>query len=440
MSGRRLIQGTDAVAHLTIGDTPYSRTFADDIHPSLELRGVDPARSGSRLAIPDRTLTPAGSSVPPDPQLATLYDAGTGADPAVLAPQSTTHIALGAHAPDGRGLQQAVRDARVTGIAQVHRASFTSDIQLSHVALALVAAGVAVISPTSRAMDDFLHPQLIEAIPDDPERLLRDPLVAESISAHQRRLAWLHHDLMAEAPLGVLRLQPRRLPPVSVLLATNRPEFVEPCLERIARQSHPDLEVVVAMHGSDSANAAELLRRMRLEGCAIEVDGEAPLGHVLNAAARRASGLVVTKWDDDDLYSEDHLIDMCVGLRYSGAEMVGKAPEFILFEEDGHTALRNHTGYEQPSTVISGGTMTMSRMVFDDLGGFPPIPRAVDHYMKRALIEAGGTVYRMHGFGFVLVRHDHGHTWQPPAGELESGVHRTWVGVPPIAGVIESCS
>lgn len=440
MSGRRLVCGVDPIAHAVLGDTPYGRAVADDIHQSLEFRGFGTGSITAPLALPDRNLTPVGSSLPLEPKLIAVYDSTSEVELGSECPRADVHCALGAHAASGTGLRQAALEARSAGIAEVRRTWFTSDVQFSQVVLALSSVGVAVSAPSRDAMRGLIHTDLIACIPTEPDSLLSDALRADRVSADQRRMAWLHHDLVLDASEEELSLTPRRLPPVSVLLATNRPHFIEACLARISRQSHPDVEVIVAVHGNEATEAAASLARSGLEGCVIVEPSSVPLGQVLNSAARRASGLVVTKWDDDDLYSEHHLVDMCLGLRYSGAEMVGKAPEFILFEDEGFTALRNHADFEQSSTVIAGGTMTMSRLVFDEFGGFPPIPRAVDHYMKRALIEAGGTIYRMHGFGFVLVRHGHGHTWEPAAGELEAGVHRTWAGLPEISGVIEACS
>ena len=59
----------------------------------------------------------------------------------------------------------------------------------------------------------------------------------------------------------------------------------------------------------------------------IRVDGELTLGDALNAGVEASSGELVTKMDDDDYYSTEHLWDLVLALEYSGADLVGKGAE-----------------------------------------------------------------------------------------------------------------
>ena len=65
----------------------------------------------------------------------------------------------------------------------------------------------------------------------------------------------------------------------------------------------------------------------------IRVDGELTLGDALNAGVEASRGELVTKMDDDDYYSTEHLWDLVLALEYSGADLVGKAAEFVYLEE-----------------------------------------------------------------------------------------------------------
>lgn len=445
---RTVIVGGDAVASITLGDVPYADIPIDPSHQPITVgRGSGAGSIGSvgrTVGLPDRSLTPEGAKAPPDPVLAAAFDAAVDPRVSVRAELSrfpavgVDHLMLPLGATDSRGSSLAgmVGAARTARLVVAERAWFQSGAQFAQVVLGLCGAGVLVSVRDLAPLDGYLHPEVIDSLRFDGSLALSDRLQWGAISAACRRAAWLHHDRVLATDGVEWSLEPRRLPSVSVLLATNRPHYVASALEQIAAQSHPDAEVVLALHGiDDDANYADEFVRLGLEGRVLTVSAAIPLGQALNTAAASASGDLITKWDDDDLYGRHHLVDVCIGLRYSKAAMVGKAPEFIYFTENNTTVLRNHSGFESFSNVIAGGTITMPRVAFDDIGGFPPVPRAVDHYLKRAVLHAGMSIYRMHAFGFVLVRRGEGHTWTPDESELTNGTERAWVGIPSIADV-----
>jgi hypothetical protein len=60
-----------------------------------------------------------------------------------------------------------------------------------------------------------------------------------------------------------------------------------------------------------------------------------------------SSGALISKWDDDDWYGSEHLLDLVTALEYSGADLVGKAAERIYLAKHGMTVRRNNKGSEQ---------------------------------------------------------------------------------------------
>lgn len=55
--------------------------------------------------------------------------------------------------------------------------------------------------------------------------------------------------------------------------------------------------------------------------------------------------------------------------------------------------------------------MLLRRQTLADLGGWRPVPFAVDQALLRMVLDAGGTIYRTHGLEYILRRHAEGHTW-----------------------------
>jgi hypothetical protein len=225
-------------------------------------------------------------------------------------------------------------------------------------------------------------------------------------------------------------------PQVSVLVVTRRPDMLGFALRQVSRQRGADFEVVVATHGFDpdpmvlhtfrDASGAKLT--------AFAADSSALFGDVLNQAAARASGDVLLKMDDDDWYGPDFVADLVLARGYSGADVVGCAPEFTFVEPLWLTTRR-----PDPSEVfrpfVAGGTMLIERAAFRSLGGFRETRKYVDANLLSGVMDAGGRVYRAHGLGYVLRRGGAGHTWDPGLGYFVSRARapEQWRGFRPSA-------
>jgi len=309
-------------------------------------------------------------------------------------------------------------------------------VEAAAAVLSLAASGCPVV--TRRALRRaWFYGSDLPALVQDPGPDPGDDLAWLALAAHQKTVAWMDHiaELIwvfdDDRLTGMVAALP--LPATSLLLATVRPAFLPRALRAIARQERVRAEVLVALHGGtrEQVDEAEgLLRETGLPGQVINPPREVPLGVVLNLLGSRSSGSVLAKWDDDDLYGPLHLRDLIAAQRHSGSPIVGKAPEFTYFEQDDTTVLRNPYSAETESHVLAGGTLLIDRRAWDRLGGFPPLPRAVDHYLKQAALAEGVSCYRTHGFGFALVRHGHGHTWTLDERSYRSKAVRSWQGIP----------
>jgi hypothetical protein len=138
----------------------------------------------------------------------------------------------------------------------------------------------------------------------------------------------------------------------------------------------------------------------------------------------------VLKMDDDDWYSPDFVADLLRARAYSGADLVG-APDDLYYLEDRDLTLRlGHPG-EVYKGFVAGGTMLIARSALLEVGGFASVPRHVDKALTSAVREAGGTVYRTHGLGYVLRRTTSGHTWTADLDDLVARAVQTWDGFRP---------
>ena len=237
----------------------------------------------------------------------------------------------------------------------------------------------------------------------------------EALSIAMRRCALRNHSLRARMRqvLAGTGLHGPPLPLVSVLLATRRPHRLGTAVEAVTRQTYPNVELILAPHGDgfDPDAIDALMASVSLPARVIPVAGHEPLGAVLNTAVAESTGTLLTKFDDDDYYGPEHLWDLVLAREYSRASLVGKAAEYVYLAGSDRTVHRFQGGAERRSASLAGGAMLITRHDLEALLGWRAIPAGVDRALIDDVTRSGRWAYRTHGMGYMLVRHDEGHTW-----------------------------
>ena len=220
-------------------------------------------------------------------------------------------------------------------------------------------------------------------------------------------------------------------PSVSALLVTRRPAQALSVLRVIEQQSYPDLEVVLAIHGVP--HDPDLERAVAESERPIEtvmVPADATLGEALGIATARARGSLVIKFDDDDLYSLEHVWDLVVGRAISGATVIGKASQLVWLEATGVLVRRERPLPNVYGRVVGGGTILVGRGDLEAMGGWRPVRSGVDRGLLDRTLQAGGSIYQQWPFGFIYVRHGEAHTWDVEDDYFLRGVSQRWDGIP----------
>ncbi len=234
------------------------------------------------------------------------------------------------------------------------------------------------------------------------------PAPDDVIGWQSRSVAERRHALRAHSPAAALGTWPS----VSVVMATHRPDHLEHAFAQLERLAYPRLEAVIGAHGPavDVARMRELAARLPYPARVLAIDSQLSLGAALQALSLAAEGDVITKMDDDDHYSAEHVWDLVLARMYSGAQVVGKALDWVHLAALDTTVLRPTYGAERYADFVAGGTMLISRGDLFSAGGWRPVPKSVDRALLDRVLEMGGLVYRTHGLGYAYVRRAEGHT------------------------------
>ena len=312
--------------------------------------------------------------------------------------------------------RQKIAQLRPYNFVRITPAAFGSAFEHARLVSQLAAAGVPMMAPSMpSAVNHLLGKDVVAAIQEVTPEVVADPLLREVASVRLRRAALRNHapgvHARKLAALAGLPVQP--LPLVSVILVTRRPHFLDGALAQVARQTWGDLELLLGLHGDefDDAQVEKAIADFPRPVTVIRVPASESFGQALNQTTAAAQGEYLTKWDDDDYYGADHVWDLLLAADYSCATVVGKGSEFIQLDALGQTVGGRNPVNERRVRFVAGGTMMLRRQTLADLGGWRPVPFAVDQALLRMVLDAGGTIYRTHGLEYILRRHGEGHTW-----------------------------
>lgn len=286
----------------------------------------------------------------------------------------------------------------------------------------ITASGTPVVSTPSAATKEFFptdevaQPATEEAAALTLRALVRShELRDRSVHKAQRRIwsmhTYSHRAMTVMDSLGIDYEDPTAAS-VSVVVPTNRPEYLAAILETHGRQVNVQKQLVIVTHGFDAPS--DLHKLATASGVdhliVVGVPASESLGACLNRGIEATDGLMVAKMDDDDLYGPHYLADQLSALRYSGADLVGKQAHYLYLRNRDIVMCRFPEREHRFTDLVMGPTLLARRDLFKRT---PFADRTVgeDTDLQERIIAEGGKIYSADRFNFVQVRGGHAHTW-----------------------------
>ncbi|AJE66427.1 glycosyltransferase [Corynebacterium glutamicum] len=294
----------------------------------------------------------------------------------------------------------------------------------------ITASGTPVITTPSKAISNFFPPEEVTVVETHEQAqlamraLVNSPQLRDRMVHKAQRRIWREHTYSHRASQVLeaagIDHEKSSLPTVSVMVSTNRPHQIEHVLTQVAHQQQVEMELLLLCHGFEPKH--DMISRRCVE-LGIQnykiLEGPASwsLGACLNKIVEESSGQVLAKFDDDDFYGPNYLLDQLNALNYSGAGLVGKECSY-LYDAETDVIIRRRPEREHIFTrFVAGPTLVGFAEVFR-AHPFADRSTGEDTEFLRDLVEGDVKIYAADRFNFLQMRNKTGHTWSVSGAEL----------------------
>jgi hypothetical protein len=228
-------------------------------------------------------------------------------------------------------------------------------------------------------------------------------------------------------------------PTISVVIATVRPNDLENILSQILKQTLPKFELHLGLHDIDlNTKHKALITKLKARKVSVSTmkfAKSATLGEILTKLCEKSTGAYIAKIDDDDYYGPEHLRDLVDTAIDKGAEVVGRAMNYVYLEPLSISVRRfspnGIQAVELWSDWVCGGTILVKREAAKQAGYFGSGTTAVDKYLLSHVTENGGKIYRTFGAGYIYRRSFTAHTYVTNYSKYLNNANEQRVGIWP---------
>lgn len=201
---------------------------------------------------------------------------------------------------------------------------------------------------------------------------------------------------------------------VSVITITNRKLSLDRILENYTSQNYNDKELIIVINkNSIEVNYWKELLGHRDDIKIFKLDQKISLGECLNFAVENSKYPYISKFDDDDYYGPNYLVDAIHAFSYTDASIVGKYSVYAYMESSNDLILRYPQHENRYMDYIAGSTITFKKEIFSKVQ-FPRLNKSEDTMFLNEATRLGYKIYSSDRFNHVISRRKNinTHTWK----------------------------
>jgi hypothetical protein len=200
---------------------------------------------------------------------------------------------------------------------------------------------------------------------------------------------------------------------VSVILCTNRTQFLTNIFSNYGRQLYEPKELILVLNKNTmDVNKYRSVARDYHNVSVYQTDESMSLGKCLNFAGSKAKYPIIAKFDDDDYYSPYYLNGVVQCFNTSKADVLGKNTCYLYLKSRNLLLLFHPNRSNQHTDMVMGSTLAFRRMIFNKVK-FRDVSRGEDTYFFRDCTKHKVKIYSCDPFNYVCIRRRNrfSHTW-----------------------------
>jgi Uncharacterized protein conserved in bacteria len=199
---------------------------------------------------------------------------------------------------------------------------------------------------------------------------------------------------------------------VSVITCTTRINNMNNVFRNFQQQAWQEKELIVILNRDDLQKSEWRKRAKEFDNIYIyQLPEKKPLGKCLNYAVAKAKYDYIAKFDDDDYYAPNYLVDAMHAFRYSDADIVGKHAYYSYAENIQALTLRFARYENQFVRFVAGPTLLIKKEVFNKVK-WPNKDRGEDTEFLKECHANGFKIYSTDKYNFCYIRSiPENHTW-----------------------------
>lgn len=200
---------------------------------------------------------------------------------------------------------------------------------------------------------------------------------------------------------------------VSIITATNKPEFMKNLFMNFRRQLWETKEIIVLLN-NDSMNIESYRRYAKDFGqvSIYQLPAKSSLGKCLNYGIIKAKYEIIAKFDDDDFYSPYYLSEAMAEFERNGAEVIGKNKFYMYFRSSAKLMHANMP----TKRFVAGATIMFKKKIYPGVA-FSNLRKGSDMRFLKDCMKKGYKICSSSQYNFAAIRRENQkkHTWKVTA-------------------------
>lgn len=192
---------------------------------------------------------------------------------------------------------------------------------------------------------------------------------------------------------------------VSIITCVNRSHYIDRVFANYLTQEYPYKELIIVLNNDNmSLTEWELKASFYPAIRVFRLPEGTPLGSCYNFGIEQSRYDYLAKFDDDDYYAPQYLLNSMQAFKQYDADIIGKTARFVYFESTSTLAVMAANLEFTSVPYVVGATLVFRKDAWAS-AHFRDITRGEDTEFQNDCLEKGYKIFSIDRYNYVTIRH-----------------------------------